>query len=234
MLTGEPIVAIATGLDAPSHNAKTGPMVQTWIIRSDIAPMPAARANSDDAVCGDCKLRGDSGYGRRCYVTLWLAPNNVFKKVGEYPIVAWPDLRRVLTGKHIRLGAYGDPAALPFDVWRVVLANVAGWTGYTHQWRACDPRFKSILMASVDSLAEMVLAQAQAWRTFRVRMADEPLSARSEVICPASAEANHVGTCQACELCRGQANPAKSVAIIAHGNPGQVAHFHRSRAAVSA
>lgn len=37
LLTGDPIVGIATGLEGGSMNAKTGPMVQAWIIRSRAA-----------------------------------------------------------------------------------------------------------------------------------------------------------------------------------------------------
>lgn len=226
LLTGEPIVAVATGLDGHSHNAKTGPMVQAWILRSDLAPMAAARVGADAAICGDCVHRGDHGANRSCYVTLWLAPNNVFKQLGTYPVASWPDLRLILTGLHIRLGAYGDPAALPCEVWRVVLERAAGWTGYTHQWRTCDPRLKRFLMASVDTEHEMIAAHLGGWRTFRVRSHDQALMA-DEVICPASAEGDHRATCDTCELCRGQANPARSVVIMAHGNPGQVANYYR-------
>lgn len=229
MLTGDPIVAIATGLDHRSRNSKTGPMVQTYILRADLPPMPAARAGADVAICGDCVHRGDGdGYGRSCFVVLWLAPNQIYKawEAGEYPIVGWRDLRLTLMGQHVRIGSYGDPAAIPFEVWRVVLQDAAGWTGYTHQWAACDARFRGILMASVDNPQEFQDARRAGWRTFRVRPKDGPLEA-DEVICPASQEADHRATCQTCELCRGHANPARSVAIIAHGNPGQVANFYR-------
>jgi hypothetical protein len=33
-LTGDPIVAVLTGLVTRSSNAKTGPMLQTWILRA--------------------------------------------------------------------------------------------------------------------------------------------------------------------------------------------------------
>ena len=84
-------------------------------------------------------------------------------------------------------------------------------------------------MASVDDLDEFCEAREAGWRTFRVRGSDDPLVLEAEVICPASAEAGHRGTCQTCELCRGQANPARSVAIVAHGNDGAVANFYRNR-----
>jgi hypothetical protein len=56
-LDGAPIVAIATGLAEPSSNPKTGPMVQTWILRADSSPQEAQRTGADASVCGDCPLR---------------------------------------------------------------------------------------------------------------------------------------------------------------------------------
>ena len=126
LLTGDPIVAVATGLELRSLNPKTGPMVQVWILRADVAPMDAKRANLDDAICGDCRHRGRNGHGSSCYVAPWLGPNNVFKAIPKYPRASWPELRRRLAGEHVRLGAYGDPAAVPFEVWRVVLSTAAG------------------------------------------------------------------------------------------------------------
>jgi hypothetical protein len=220
-------VAVATGLKWPSLNPKTGPMIQTWLLRTDQRPMDAARTNADDAVCGDCKLRGDSGYGRICYVTLWLAPNNVYRNLGDYPRVTSGELTEIMAGRHVRCGAYGDPAAIPFGYWEAALKKAAGWTGYTHQWRTCDRRFQRILMASVDTVEEHAEAQAAGWRTFRVRHPHDPLLT-NEVICPASDEAGHTTTCEHCELCRGTANPARSVAIMSHG---QRAAFFPSRKA---
>jgi hypothetical protein len=129
LLTGDPIVGVLTGLDQGSANAKTGPMAQAWILRSDIAPMDAKRQNVDDAVCGSCKLRGKNGRGSRCYVPVWFAPHNVYKRIDAYPPVNWPELQALLEGRGVRLGAYGDPAAIPFEVWRALLTTVTTWTG---------------------------------------------------------------------------------------------------------
>lgn len=42
MLDGSPIVCIATGIEGKaSRNGKAGEMVQTWILREDIAPHEA-------------------------------------------------------------------------------------------------------------------------------------------------------------------------------------------------
>ena len=232
LLTGDPIVGILTGLDGRSLNAKTGPMVQAWILRPDLAPMDAKRINADDAICGDCKLRGDGGYGATCYVTPWLGPNNVYKVLarGGYLEPSWPELRALVEARSIRLGAYGDPAAVPFEVWRLLLSTAAGWVAYTHQWMRCDPRLQAIAMASVDDLAEYHAARRLGWRTFRVRGGSDPLVPGSECVCPASEEAGHRTTCERCQLCRGTNRDARSVAIIAHGKPGNVAAFYRTAA----
>src|SRR5678815_3837756 len=58
-LTGDPIVAIVTGLGArKSKNGKTGPMAQVFILRADMAPTDAVKLAKDDAICGGCKHRG--------------------------------------------------------------------------------------------------------------------------------------------------------------------------------
>jgi len=239
LLTGDRIVGIATGLDGGSMNPKTGPMVQCWMLRADTRPMDAKRLNLDDAVCGDCKLRGHDGVDSGCYVSPWLGPNNVFRRfrAGEYHMATWPETQALFEGRHVRLGAYGDPAAIPFDVWRMLLASVAGHVAYTHQWKTCDPRLKTICMASVDTVDEFHLAHLAGWRTFRVRLSNDPLlisnkrlrarnqSVPLEFVCPASDEANHRTTCQKCQLCRGTSSPARSVAIIAHGKPSSLKAF---------
>jgi hypothetical protein len=134
LLTGDPIIGAMTGLNRPSLNPKTGAILQTWILRPDMAPMDAVRENRDDAICGDCALRGDHGRDRRCYVAPWVAPNNVWRVIdrNELRDVSWSELRASVRGRSVRLGAYGDPAAIPFEVWGQFVNAAAGWIGYTH------------------------------------------------------------------------------------------------------
>ena len=227
LLTGDPIVGVLTGLHRGSSNLKTGPMAQAWILRPDLPPMDAKRQNLDDAICGDCKLRGRDGKDSKCYVVPWLGPFNVYKgfQAGAYPSVSWPELQAVVEGRSIRLGAYGDPAAIPFEVWRALLATAGGHVAYTHQWKICDSRLKTIAMASVDTEQEFILAGLRGWRTFRIRLQDAPLIAGAEFVCPASDEAGHRTTCQRCQLCRGTSSPARSVVIVAHGKPSSLRAF---------
>jgi hypothetical protein len=242
LITGDPIVGIVTGLTDGSKNPKTGPIAQTWILRADKRPMEAVRDGSDDAICGDCKLRGEGGHGRKCYVTTHMAPYNVWKRRATYPAVSWPELQAVIEGRMVRLGAYGDPAAIPFEVWRALLTTVSSHIAYTHSWKICDPRLHTICMASVDSPEEAYEAWRAGWRTFRIRRAGDPLlvpdieagrkppfvngdDAVAEFMCPASDEANHKSTCERCRLCRGTSSPARSVAIQIHGKPSSLKAF---------
>lgn len=212
-LNGEPIIGVLTGLVLPSANEKTGPMVQAYILPANEPPTEAVKSGRDSAICGDCRHRSGSNIGRSCYVIWWLGPQNAWK--GAYRLQA-VEAAALVAGKHVRLGAFGDPSAIPWRVWRNMLRRTAGWTGYTHFWRTCDPRFASILMASVDSEDEKAEASALGWRTFRVRQEHEDLH-DNEVICPASHEAGQRTTCLDCQLCRGVHRDAKSVAILAHG-----------------
>src|SRR5690348_14947087 len=89
------------------------------------------------------------------------------------------------------------------------------WTGYTHQWRTCDPRYSSFLMASADSPGDKVAANARGWRTFRVRSSvDAPTF--NETVCPASPEGGHKSTCERCGLCSGsRRNETRRDVVIA-------------------
>lgn len=223
MLDGAPIVAIVTGIQRPSANVKTGKMVQLWIMRRDLPPVEALRAGADVSVCGGCPLRGDgTGKGRACYVQLERAPLTVWRayKRGVYPKVSASDARQVLAGRAVRLGAYGDPAALPLALVRELVADARMWTGYSHQWRDCDPAWAGLVMASVESLTGMEQAHAMGYRTFRVAGADEPMAGTGEVECAATRERNPL-QCDSCGMCAGTrqgATPgAVSIAIRAHG-----------------
>lgn len=228
MLDGQPIIAVATGVSRGSRNGKTGAEVQTWILRDDISPTDAVKTGDDVSICGNCVHRGDGmGGARSCYVTVFQAPLVVWKTAqkGGYPVVSPEAAGAALAGKVLRLGSYGDPAAVPVSVWSALVSDVSGHTGYTHQWRTSDA-LRDYCMASCDSAFEQELAAAQGWRTFRVRTAAEPLAPR-EIICPASKEAGAKTSCSACKACGGASAKAKvNIAIIAHGAASKVNAFN--------
>lgn len=217
VLTGDPIVGLLCGIKTPSHNEKTGPMVQAMILRDDIPPTEAVKFGGDAAICGDCPLRSGSNIGRACYVIWWLSPQNAWKayKRGAYDWCSANVVAPSLKGKAVRVAAYGDPAAIPFEEWEALLEYVSDWTGYTHLWRSCDSRFKRLLMASVETTKQGEQARALGWRTFR--SGREPVNGKLEVSCPASREMGHRTTCDRCQLCQGASLAAKSVVIQPHG-----------------
>jgi hypothetical protein len=218
-----PIVVILTGHGRGSGNRKTGHMVQSYILVDGARPIDAINNGADAAICGQCPMRKQPTGERKCYVNLatgLLSVGNTLMR-GGYPTVTVDDAAMQIAGKVLRIGTYGDPCAVPIEVWRALLAHVSGWTGYTHQWHnGAFPEFRSILMASADDPASRMAAQDDGWRTFRVRRMDtagnvEPLR-QGEIACPASQEAGHRTTCADCQLCKGTASGAKSIAIIDH------------------
>ena len=220
LIDGAPIIGIAV---LESANIKTGNMVQTYILRADMAPLAAIASGDDASICGDCVHRGDksAGRARTCYVDVAKSVQSVFSAWirGAYPSVAPSDGARMVAGRVVRIGSYGDPAAIPARHWKTLIRRAAGHTGYTHQWRQWFARgLRSIVMASADSALDRDTARAIGWRTFRVRSADEALAPR-EIICPASDEGGNRRQCITCQACDGAARgPAQaSVAIIVHG-----------------
>lgn len=229
-IDGEPIVVIATGFKSPSANEKTGPMVQTWILRQDMKPLEAIRSDNDRSICGDCQHRGTGGgVNRSCYVLVAFAPTSVFAayKRGTYRRL---DDLRLLAIHPLRLGAYGDPAALPVDLvasWCSAAAGDTGrprHTGYTHQWRTCDAGFRDTLMASVDNDEEQREATAAGWRCFRVRVSGDDTHAEREVVCPAS---RGLVDCATCLACGGAGSGRRGhISIPVHGAEHLVAAFN--------
>jgi hypothetical protein len=231
-LDGSPIVVIATGFAKDSDNSKTGAMIQTHIMRSDMEPHTALTTGDDAAVCGGCVHRPKTGGA--CYVLVHNAQLAVYRawERGNYPSCddcehpavrysrgnhVW-NLAHRGEGRAVRLGSYGDPGAVPTWVWEAFVSKARTWTGYTHQWRTCDPALQPLCMASVDSDWERIVAQQQGWRTFRVTTHEGWSPAHDEILCPASEEAGRKTTCDKCGLCQGTtAKTSKSIVIPAHG-----------------
>lgn len=210
ILDGQPIVVIAT---LKTNNRKTGDMVQTWIIRSDINPVEAAAQNADISICGNCPHKGTS-----CYVNIGQAPNAVYKayKRGAYPYYDNVDALAMLEGRAIRFGAYGDPAAAPTAIW-AHLADIADkHTGYTHQLnhKHFDPRILRLVMASADSPKQADrFNQVNKARTFRVMNAGDMLRP-NEIECLADSKGL---SCADCTLCDGNRSNQPNIAITVHG-----------------
>jgi hypothetical protein len=218
-LDGQPIVAIAT---IGSKNGKTGAMVQTWIMREDVAPHDALKTGDDSSVCGECPHRPMKGGA--CYVTVFQAPLAVWRAYhrGRYgEPLTWPERQALGRGRVVRLGSYGDPAAVPLDVWEALTDEASAFTGYTHQWRTAPQQsLRHYCMASCDTPADFEAARAMGWRTFR------------EVVCPASDEGGNKLKCADCKSCSGCATDRKgTIVIVAHGPIGKVRAYEKMRLA---
>jgi hypothetical protein len=224
-IDGAPIVVVVNKLSADSANEKTGGLVQTFIIRSDVPPTDALKSGEDASVCGDCKHRpilAEQSGEPPCYVNVGRSVLSVYGayKRGRYTKVTPAQAGRLLKGKRIRLGTYGDPGAAPLKTWRDLIAFADGHTGYSHLWQrwthhATRKAWQRLVMASVDNEAEYIKANVQGWRTFRVATAWDKFL--SEVRCPASKEAGNKTTCEECLLCGGTTTQThKNVVIIDH------------------
>lgn len=207
---GKNLTVIAT---FNTRNAKTGSMIQTWILPTDNSILD--KSDDKSTQCGNCPIKS------ACYVTLHQAPNQIQKTYfkGGYIKPTKKQLASKLVDESIRLGAYGDPAMVPFEVWETVLKYTKKHTGYTHQWRWGDTRFNSIVMASVESVEAKVEANAKGYKTFRVKQAHEPILT-DEVLCPN--QKNDDITCKLCGLCNGK---KANVVIDIHGTKAKIANF---------
>jgi len=210
-IDGAPLIGIAT---LSSDNRKTGDMVQTWILREDISPTMARSIGEDRSFCGDCSVRD------ACYVNWGQAPASIFRayhRGGYVDLRRKPAvMRRIVSGRMVRMGAAGDPAMIPLQHWLRVLHGADGWTGYSHQWRQpwAQP-MRELCMASVETETDRYIAQALGWRTYRIRHKGAAL-ATNEIACPSDTQGRK---CIACMACDGALKPsAASVAIVIHGS----------------
>lgn len=215
MLDGAPIAMVAT---LSSDNKKTGNMIQTWIIRGDINPVAASQAGLDSSICGNCPHRhykGTTGKSGACYVNIGQAPGAVYRGLerGIYPDFNFDDHAQYFTGRKIRLGAYGDPAAVPFGILKAITDISLGHTGYTHQieHKKFDSRILTLCQVSADSPNQAKKYQALGGKTFRVAMAGDALF-DNEIECLSDSKGIN---CADCLLCDGT---TKNIAITIHGS----------------
>jgi hypothetical protein len=108
---------------------------------------------------------------------------------------------------------------LPYDVVKGIAGRSRRFTGYTHQHEQpwYDRRFDSLLMRSVESLAQAEAAWGEGARTYRADW--EGLGPQeNEIYCPYPKV-----QCADCGLCNGigekeERKPLKSIVIAPHGN----------------
>lgn len=230
LIDNQPIIVVAI---IGSGNIKTGAMVQSHILRADINPLEASKTGQDASICGECIHRGKPtnnplkkvSEGRTCYVNLGQGPLQVYKayKKGNYPVATPEQIQYIGAGRMIRLGTYGDPAAVPATIWDNLLKHAEGHTGYTHQHNAKQAPDYTRMMYSADNSQDAKQAHSKGYRTFRVIPVQDYATQgkasilSNEILCPASKENDKGITCIDCKLCTGSTTKAKSIAIVAHG-----------------
>jgi len=226
------VVAIVVGFRRPSRNSKTGPMLQCYILPDRDSPLAALQGNRNQAACGRCALQGryDAARGRMvdrvCYVNVGHAPEGIWSalKRRQYPRYCAARHRHLFAGSDIRIGAYGDPAALPVPLVRWLSAVGRSWTGYSHQLFWIDQRraaaLSRYLMASCHTPAQHGEALRRGWRAFTV-VPHGSAPPDGAVECP---HYSHGVTCQDCGMCRGTSLAARSVWVRAHAKTGLNLH----------
>jgi hypothetical protein len=225
LIDNKPIVAVAT---YSKRNRKTGGMIQTYILVDGLDPRVANKNGADHSICGNCPFRGTPhgepdkalAKDRRCYVRIDQGPLNVYKSIqrGVYPFIRGHAAIAALgRGRMIRIGTYGDGAAVPSYIWDSLISEARGHTAYSHQALMRTANFRpDLYMRSIDSLEEAYQAWANGQRTFRVVKRVNEIIKGKEILCPASKEAGRRVQCADCRLCGGTRVQAKSIAIPAH------------------
>ena len=201
---GRRIVVIVSGYTTKPKDAndKTGNMIQTYILVQDSDPIRAVAEGLDVSICGGCVHRKNKKTGKRsCYVNLGQGPLSVWRAWmrGNIRAVSPMLASEMATGRAVRLGTYGDPAAVPAHVWRELLTYASKWTGYTHQ--AASPKFQDVLewcQVSADLVDDAIAARRAGVGSFRVLVPGEEPQPWEEM-CPSLQGVK----CEDCGACSG-------------------------------
>ena len=224
-----PIMLVMSGFTKDSANTKTGPLVQLYILPIHESPKDTYYSGSK-SVCGNCKYNDNNG----CYVR-WSNLGSVWKSAKNQSVIPMTLSREFLEGLRVRVGAAGDPAAIPSSVWSQLLSSCENYTGYTHQWST--PIFQDLskfFVASVDNARENEKARALGWSTFFVT--DNEKEAKEQgVRCLASTDKKDSHglpmTCSTCMLCNGKSTKQKTITEVLHGASNTL---HKARIARTA
>lgn len=232
-LNGEPIIVAVQMTD--TANTKLGAeMRQVWIMPAGMKPSVANGTAAQDSVCGKCWFKTNGA----CYVNMQ-TPNSVYRSIeaGNYTELSQtPEdlavLADALHGETVRVGAWGDPAAMPWPIMQTITKAAASYTAYTHQ--AAHPNFNrmylSVCMVSAESPKQAAKYQELGIRTFRPKVAGS-VNLENEITCP---NETHGINCIECRLCDGgnarRGNP--SIAVTVHGVDYKVERFTKKWGAI--
>lgn len=211
------VILVITNLLKPATNIKTGDMVQTWIFDRGLLTAPKVFG----AKCERCPMMevcyvSENTVGYKSVRKATLKALGLLEGNTSYKVTTLEEVLPLLIGRRLRLGAYGDPSALPLADLEALVNASSGHTGYTHFYHEIDSAYSEFLMASVESLESEMLAQALGYRTFRVLRkgeTDHEVTGRS-ILC---LESDKGIQCADCMLCSGMSKPnAKNIYIYEH------------------
>lgn len=197
-----PLVLLLT---VTSNNGKTGNMMQTYILRQDCAPSVAQGKGLDESTCGKCPhrpiLAKKSGHSQ-CYVNTAYGPGQIWRMYNAGKLTHLPNYR-LIEGRYLRMGAYGDPAMVPLTVWQGLLAVCSGHTGYTSQWmHDFAQSFMGLVQASCSTSEATLKAQSLGWKTYTNLPIGSP-APEWATKCGYSAANDNTVNCLTCRLCDG-------------------------------
>jgi len=167
---------------------------------------------------------------RACYVIVSQAPTIIYKAYqrGLYSEATPDEAAQYVRGRALRIGAYGDSAALPIGVVEPIADAADTVTNYTHSGCYDMSRAKQLAqftMLSADNLKQAERYRKTGARTFRVssdwelvdgvRCVNDIASGESQ--CPKTISKRV--TCETCGVCDGLKRGIKnSIVAPSHGN----------------
>jgi len=224
VLGGAEIILVVYGFSG-INNRKLGPMIEASVFVAAEKPSTAADDGRDSAVCGDCPGRPTNwGY---CYVQIPVEVDKTWEAARDLPAdlkLAYAQIRD--SGWPIRLGVYGDAAAVPFEIVEALVQATATedgklrYSGFTHQWSHpnFDHRHLKYLAPSVEFVAEReeLKQHFPTVMTYRiVRNAEEMLA--GEIKCKGGVEPEADKCCE-CMSCGGTEGIARrDRVVVVHG-----------------
>ena len=167
---------------------------------------------------------------RACYVIVSQAPTIIYKAYqrGLYREATPDEAAQYVRGRALRIGAYGDSAALPIGVVAPIAGAADTVTNYTHSGCYDMTRAKQLAqftMLSADNLKQAKRYWKTGARTFRVSSDWELVDgvrrvndiAPDESQCPKTISKRV--TCETCGVCDGLKRGIKnSIVAPSHGN----------------
>lgn len=212
LMAGRNVVVVAKVNDT---NKKTGLMIQIAFMDPEVDQ----RKIDGDIPNGQGCFRSACSIFDQCYVQSFVFHIGALARVIDHynaGILPSINLGTFLAyvgscGIPVRFGEYGDPSSVPFEYLETIASKSSGWTGYTHGWKNCDQRLKTLCMASVENESDYRLAKSMGWNVFWVNGTPDKTEFRMTCL-----NVTNDIQCADCKLCRGD-RYRFDIVIPAHG-----------------